>query len=297
MNQPLSAIIGCGDVGWRIAQGLVSSGVLTETLFPVVRSQESKVKLQEQFMNVSMMDFDQANIILDQADTFFTEAISNLYYLVPPQKEGQVDRRSEVFIHALKKHSVPLERIVLISTTGVYGDCDGEKVTEQTPLNPTTPRSQRRADMEKQWQVFASESGVTISTLRVPGIYSNSRLPRARLQSQAPIVDPDECGYTNRIHADDLAMICQLVMDQQKKSDIYNATDGSPGKMSQYFLDVAEFLGLPKPSVMSFSEAEKHVTTDMMSYLRESRKISNKKLLETFNLSLRYKDYREGIRF
>ena len=288
------AIVGCGDVGLRIAQGLKSKGMSAEMLFLVVRSCASRDKLQEQFTNTITMDLD---VEFDQTDKFFGQSISNVYYLVPPQKEGQNDRRSENFIRALKSHKTPLERVVLISTTGVYGDCDGEHVTEQTPLNPTTPRSKRRADMEKQWQAFAQEKGFILSTLRVPGIYSNSRLPRARLQSQAPIVDPEECGFTNRIHADDLAMICQTVMEKQKNSDIYNATDGSPGKMSQYFLDVADFLGLPKPTVMSFANAEKLVTTEMMSYLRESRKISNKKLLETFNLSLRYKDYREGIHF
>ena len=289
----ITAIIGCGDVGLRIAKRLSQSKTNTKTLVPIVRTQESAAALLPHFENTVRIDFD--NIETSGHPIF--EHISELYYLVPPQKTGNLDERSEQCLQSLKKLNTKLERIVLISTTGVYGDCQGGIVTEKTPINPTTLRSQRRSNMEAQWQLFAKQKQCLLSILRVPGIYSHSRLPRKRLMEQAPIVDPKECGFTNRIHADDLAMICQKVMEQQSKTDIYNATDGVPGKMSQYFLDVAAYLDLPAPPVMSFAEAEAVITTEMMSYLRESRKISNKKLVESFNLNLKYQDYREGIRF
>ena len=287
------AIVGCGDVGLRIAQRLRISGVAAQKILPIVRSEASQKQLLADFSETIRLDLDKEGQV---AQSLLSE-ISELYYLVPPQKSGDYDLRSQQILKLLANHGTSLRRIVLISTTGVYGDCQGEYVTEETPLNPTTPRSQRRADMEKQWLSFAKQQQCILSVLRVPGIYSFSRLPRKRLEAKAPIVDPEECGYTNRIHADDLAMICTNVMSKQTETDIYNATDGKPGKMSQYFIDVAEFLGLAKPQVMSFAEAEEIVTTEMMSYLRESRKISNKKLLATFKLKLIYTDYRVGMRF
>ena len=286
------AIFGCGDVGLRIAKGLFDVDVNKQTIMPIVRSPESQQKLLTEFSETICLDLD----INQESQTRLSD-VSELYYLVPPQKSGSSDLRSQQFLKLLATYGTSLQRIVLISTTGVYGDCQGEHVTEKMPLNPTTPRSQRRADMEQQWLNFAEQQQCLLSILRVPGIYSFSRLPRARLEKQAPIVDPAECGFTNRIHADDLAMVCITVMREQQATDIYNATDGHPGKMSEYFIEVAKFLGLPKPQVMSFAEAESLVTTEMMSYLSESRKISNKKLLTTFNLKLSYPDYREGIRF
>ncbi len=287
------AIVGCGDVGLRIAQRLRISGVTMQKILPIVRSEASQKQLLVDFSETIRLDLDKEHKV---AQTLLSE-ISELYYLVPPQKSGDYDLRSQQILKLLANYGTSLRRIVLISTTGVYGDCQGEYVTEETPLNPTTPRSQRRADMEKQWLSFAKQQQCILSVLRVPGIYSFSRLPRKRLEAQAPIVDPEECGFTNRIHADDLAMICTNVMSKQTGTDIYNATDGKPGKMSQYFIDAAEFLGLAKPQVMSFAKAEEIITTEMMSYLRESRKISNKKLLATFNLKLVYTDYRVGMRF
>ena len=287
------AIVGCGDVGLRIAQRLRISGIETQKILPIIRSKASQQKLLVDFSETTCLDLDVAQEVIQP----IWSDISELYYLVPPQKSGDRDLRSQQILKLLAKNGTSLRRIVLISTTGVYGDCQGEYVTEETPLNPTTPRSQRRAEMEQQWLSFAEQQQCILSILRVPGIYSFSRLPRKRLEAQAPIVNPEECGFTNRIHADDLAMICTAVMQKQIETDIYNATDGKPGKMSQYFIDVAEFLGLAKPQIMSFAEAEELVTTEMMSYLKESRKISNKKLLATFNLKLNYEDYREGMRF
>jgi len=238
------------------------------------------------------VDFDQ--------EVFLPEALcesEHIYYFVAPQKEGTTDERTKNFLASLAKTETKGKKIVLISTTGVYGNCDGLEVTEETPINPTTERSKRRADMEQQWRLYAEKTNSTLSILRVPGIYSYSRLPRKRIESGVPVVNPEECGYTNRIHADDLAMICQLIMENQLESDIYNVSDGYPGKISQYLLDVAVFLDLPKPPVVTMKEGEELISTGMMSYLTESRKIDSSKVIKQFNITLQYPNYLEGIQF
>ena len=301
-------IAGCGDVGMRIAHRLEKSGVATNTILAIVRSDSSFHSLKEKGFHSRAMDFDDLEKILSvddiqkRGEAF--KGITQLYYLVPPQKKGTTDNRSSTFLQFLKStgfiqssHQDTNKKIILISTTGVYGDCEGEVVTEEMPMNPTTERSKRRADMESQWQQFSVEFGMTLSILRVPGIYSFSRLPRKRLETKTPVVDPNECGYTNRIHADDLAMICQVVMNNQEQSDIYNVSDGTPGKLSQYLLDVADFLDITPPEIISLEEGYEKISTGMMSYLTESRKIDNTKILNQFNLQLSYPDYREGIKF
>jgi len=286
------AIVGCGDVGTRIAKHLLTQDVSAEQIIPIVRSHESKASLSNQFNQTKNCDFDSYDF-----DRNWLRKIEDIYYLVPPQKQGNQDLRSKKFIQALQENGNNIKNVVLISTTGVYGNCQSEWVTEETALNPTTSRSQRRADMEQQWQSYAVQNDLILSILRVPGIYSFSRLPRTRLESGRPVVDPNECGFTNRIHADDLAMICVKVIQNHQSNDIYNVSDGSPGKMSEYFLEVARFLQIPSPLMISFEQAEKVMTTDMMSYLKESRKISNQKLLDTFKIELKYPDFRQGIQY
>lgn len=288
MNKLL--IVGCGDIGTRIAK-LIG----TNQCNGIVASHASFETIQQGNINAYRIDLDSAPTIPIQ---LFNELAKTeqLYYLVPPQKTGLIDQRSQAFLTALTQTNISPKRIVLISTTGVYGDHSGEWVNESTPVNPQTDRAKRRWNMEQQWTRFAENNDSILSTLRVPGIYSHSRLPRKRLEKQIPIVDPNECGYTNRIHADDLAATCIKVMTKQTHSDVYNATDGTPGKISDYLLAVAESLQLPIPPIIPMNKAKNQVSAGMLSYLKESRKISNQKLLNSFDIKLRYTDFREGMR-
>jgi len=188
------------------------------------------------------------------------------------------------------------EKVVLISTTGVYGDCQGQWVTEKNQTNPETERGQRRLDSEQQWLSWSKKNSVPVVILRVPGIYANSRLPRDRIAARTPVVNPDECGFTNRVHADDLALMCVAAMRKGKPTDVFNATDGTPGKISEYLQEAARILGAEPLPEISLSEAESQLSSGMLSYLNESRKISNEKILDQLNISLRYPDFREGIK-
>ena len=289
-------IVGCGDVGLRIAKRLNDSQDDPKPL-AIVSSEASCQKLAKHDVNVVAMNLDNA-----QATFESSAEILEIYYLVPPQISGEEDLRSQIFLHALKQNLTANSsvRIVLISTTGVYGDHAGEWVTEATPAKPQTDRAKRRLSLEQQWQDFADNCSVNnnatiMSILRVPGIYSHSRLPRERLEKQIPVVNPNECGFTNRIHADDLAMICTEVMRQQTQTDVYNVSDGTPGKLSEYLLEAANVLNIAPPPLITMAEADTAVSAGMLSYLRESRKISNRKLMESFELELQYPDFRQGM--
>jgi len=133
--------------------------------------------------------------------------------------------------------------------------------------------------------------------LRVPGIYANSRLPVERIKKRTPVVEARECGFTNRIHADDLAEVAIAAMRIAGAGEIFNVTDGTPGKISDYLQAAALALGeQPLPEV-SMAEAQTMLSVGMLSYLGESRKISNSKMLKELKVVLRYPDFREGIKY
>lgn len=281
------AIVGCGDIGRRIARDLAAQSTLA-----VMSSAESESKAKELGCETWCVDLDKPLVNADWS------SVTQIYYLVPPPKTGAVDTRSQVFVEFLASSGfADGSKLVVISTTGVYGDCDGERVSEQTELRPMTDRAYRRVDLEQCWQTYAKQHKHCLSILRVPGIYSYSRLPKARLLRGDPVVDPKQCGYTNRIHADDLAYVCVEVMRQQTVSDIYNVSDGVPGRLSEYLLAAAQVLEIPTPPIISMQEAESQVSAGMLSYLRESRQIDNAKLMQAFSLTLRYPDFLEGIRY
>ena len=98
-----------------------------------------------------------------------------------------------------------------ISTSGVYGDCDGERVDETRAVNPQTPRAVRRVDAEQQLLAWGGRHAIPVVVLRAPGIYSAGRLPVERLMKGTPVLEERDDVYTNHIHADDLAAIALAV--------------------------------------------------------------------------------------
>ena len=286
-----SIILGCGDVGRRIISALVEQGHDEKNIIGLVKSLESAELCAQ--MGVIGLRFDLDNL----SRNLSLCADSQVYYTIAPQKSGEQDLRSRRLLEHFNEENIKPKKVVLISTTGVYGDCQGGWVTEENKANPQTERGQRRLDSETNWLTWGKEAGVPVAVLRVPGIYANSRLPRARIEQRTPVVNQDECGYTNRVHADDLALMCVAAMRKAKAGEVFNATDGTPGKISDYIQEAAKVLGQAPLPEISLSEAQGLLSEGMLSYLSESRQISNEKILTQLDLSLRYPDFKEGMKY
>src|SRR5690606_8553958 len=114
------------------------------------------------------------------------------------------------------------QRIVYLSTSGVYGDCGGARVDETRPLAPRTDRARRRADAEARVRAFGAAHAVRTVILRVPGIYAADRLPLERLRRGTPVLRPEDDVYTNHVHADDLAAIVATALTHPLAEGVYN---------------------------------------------------------------------------
>ena len=146
----------------------------------------------------------------------------------------------------------------------------------------------RRVSAENLLHEWATKYNREYIILRVPGIYAVDRLPLARLEKRLPIVRASEAAYTNRIQADDLANICIKAMDSSLSGEVFNATDGTPSTMVEYFNEIADFAKLPRPEQISLKEAEEKLSKGMLSYALESRRIGNEKLLKLLKVKLKY---------
>jgi len=284
-----NVILGCGDIGRRLVHLLLANKERPKDIIGFVNSDSSQAASNALGITVHKIDLDNLSDDLNVCDQ------AQLYYTVAPQKQGVQDLRSRAVIKVFNQESIKPEKVVLISTTGVYGDCNGEWVTENSPAQPKTERGQRRLDSEQQWLTWGETQGVEVVVLRVPGIYAFSRLPRERIAKGIPVVKPSECGFTNRIHADDLALICKIAMQRGSGGEVFNATDGQPGKISEYLQEAAKVLGSEPLPEISMRQAQSELSPGMLSYLGESRKISNEKMLDELEVVLRYPDFKLGI--
>jgi nucleoside-diphosphate-sugar epimerase len=136
---------------------------------------------------------------------------------------------------------------------------------------------------------------VAVSVLRVPGIYAADRLPRARLERGDPLLAPEADVYTNHIHADDLAAVVIRALQRGRPGRIYNAVDDSTLKMGEYFDRVADALQLARAPRLPRAEVEKRLTPAMLSFLGESRRLSNARMKRELGVRLRYPDVAAGL--
>jgi len=284
-------MMGCGDVGRRIVKILLSRSVTSSDITAYVRT----VKSAETCANIGVMALRLDLDNLQRDLSLCTD--SELYYTIAPQKSSVTDDRTRALLSHFEINNIRPRRVVVVSTTGVYGDCSGKWVNELTPTEPQTDRGKRRLDSEQQWLRWGKQHNTPVRIMRVPGIYAFSRIPRKRLMNRTPVVRAEECGFTNRIHADDLAAACITAMESGGNGEIYNVTDGTPGKISEYLQLAAHVLGMEPLPEISMEEGQRVLSQGMLSYLSESRKISNQKMLDELGIKLKHPDFKQGIKY
>jgi len=222
-------------------------------------------------------------------------------HLAPPPGDarGEIDRdpRTLALVRALRRRSVP-QVLVYGSTTGVYGDCGGARVSETRAVSPHTARAQRRVSAEQTVRFLGRSAAVRTSILRIPGIYALDResgTPRERLLKGTPVLQAQDDVYTNHIQADDLARACLLALWRGRPQRVVNVCDDTELKMGDYFDLAADLMGLPRPPRIARSAASETLPLMLLSFMNESRRLDNTRMKKELRLMLRYPHVRDGL--
>ena len=225
---------------------------------------------------------------------------SMIIVLIPTQNSQgnssnkNVDDRTRLLLIELLKKEASRKKGVYISTTGVYGNKNGNITYETSRCIPTNNRGLRRLDAETKIRKL------NFHILRVPGIYSIDRLPIQRLLKKIPVLYEEDDVYTNHIHESDLARATYLALFRGRRSRITNVVDNSDLKMSDYMDLVASATGLEKPERASFSKlnqlAAKGLISNMaISFLRDSRRVKSERLGKELRINLIYPNVQDFI--
>ena len=279
-------IVGCGDVGLRMVRELRGRW----RVYALTRSEDRHPLLRDAGITPVTGDLDHSET-LDRLAGIAQDVV----HFAPPTGGGILDLRTCNLVRALAKGGSLPQRIVYISTSGVYGDCGGAVVDETRSLRPGSDRARRRLDAERRLRTWGLERGVQVSILRVPGIYAPERLPLARLRAGTPVLENGRDPYTNHIHADDLARVVITALRRGRAGRAYNASDDTWMKMGEYFDLVADEFGLPHPPRISWEEAQAVIPENLLSFMRESRRLTNRRLKKELRVTLHYPSVAQGM--
>lgn len=289
-------IIGCGDVGMRVVRAQAA-------LHPA--SGHARVRVLALTSSPARVsDLRAAGVVplqgnLDQPQTLQRLAglATRILHLAPPQMQGHQDQRTRALLRALMRRQ-SARAMVYASTSGVYGDCQGEWVDESRPVAPRNPRAHRRVDAEQAVAFWGRARHSRTSVLRVPGIYAPDReggTPYERIARGSPILLAQDDVFTNHIHADDLARACMLALWRGHARRTYHISDDSAMKMGDYYSAAAALYGLPTPPRMSRQEAQTQLSPMQMSFMGESRRLRNQRMKRELRLRLRYAQVLDGL--
>lgn len=242
------------------------------------------------------VDLPGTRLDLDVPGQMLDEPVAGRFLIVsvPPNRNGNADLRTGNLVSALdarlRRSGERPAGLLYISTTGVYGDCGGEWVDESRPVNPGTARARRRVSAEQQWQQAAQRWGLPCTILRVPGIFACDKLDPARVAQAAPVMDPREAPWSNRVHIEDLADACLALASPGAPAGVFNISDGSPSSLTEYSWALADHFSLPRPPVADRETVLANASPMLREFLSESKRIDARRLREALGWQPRYPD-------
>jgi nucleoside-diphosphate-sugar epimerase len=267
-------VAGTGYTGRRVLERLPADEVAGTSRSPI-----------ETDRPFHLVDFD----ALDATD-FDLPARYAVLYTCPPSDE--TDERLQHFLDCL---SPAPERLVYISTTGVYGNCDGAVVSEDSPANLGGQMSKPRVAAENLLALWANQTNCDLVVLRVPGIYGPERLGLDRIAEGGAFISGDEASPGNRIHVDDLATCCIAALSEAAPAGIYNVGDGDHRTSTWFADEVARQAGLPEIRKVSRAQAEKEFSPMRLAFMASSRIVDTTRMREVLGVTPRYSNPEDGI--
>ena len=183
------------------------------------------------------------------------------------------------------------EWVGYLSTTGVYGDHNGDWVDEATPLTPATKRGIARVEAEAAW---AAIPNIQLHIFRLAGIYGPGRGPFAKVRAGTARQIIKDNQVFSRTHVADIARVLAASIKNPNPGAAYNVCDNNPAPPQDVIGYAADLLGLKLPPAEDFATAE--MTPMARSFYAESKKVRNDRIKNELGVELLYPDYKSGLK-
>lgn len=232
--------------------------------------------------------FDSNHPLIDAAATLHD--VTHILLSIPPC----ADSDPAFAIHSDDIAALPhLQWLGYLSTTGVYGNRNGDWIDETATPAPTSRRGDNRLRAEEHWHALYLLTGLPLHRFRLSGIYGPGRsaLDSVRAGTARRI---DKPGHVfNRIHVDDIAQVLAASMAQPKPGAIYNLADDEPAPSSDVIAHACKLLDLPEPPLVDHMKA--NLAPMVQSFYKDNKRIRNDRIKQELGVSLLYPDYRAGL--
>lgn len=217
--------------------------------------------------------------------------VTHLLSSVPPDAEGDPVLRAHGA--AFARHGRDFAWVGYLSTTGVYGDRDGDWVDEDSPRAPSGERGARRVAAEDAWLDLGRVHGLPVHLFRLAGIYGPGRNAlRTVLGGRARrIAKPDQ--VFSRIHVADIVATLRASMARPDPGRAYNLCDDEAAPPQDVVTYACTLLGVEPPPLEPFDPAS--LSAMARSFYADNKRVRNDRIKAELGVALAYPDYRKGL--
>lgn len=270
------ALIGAGYTLKRVASQLDAPAL-------VCASETKAAALRSQGYDAQALDI--ANS--DALRGFFLQRpdISVVVDSVPPLAGPEPLRGARALATVLSEINT-LQRVIYLSTTGVYGGTDGAWVNESSLLRAQHAAGIARIESEQAYRALSVE----VCAYRIAAIYGPGRgIGRSLRDGNYRLISGDR--WSNRIHVDDLArLIVCGIKHAGALPPVINMADDLPALSAEVVRWYCETFNLPTPPMVSLEEARSGLHHTLLS----NQRVSNELLHQTFNFRFIYPSFTVG---
>jgi nucleoside-diphosphate-sugar epimerase len=277
---PYFFIFGFGYTAKALASKLIAND------FKVIGTSRTPDKQEQNNLGVKLIDFDSPTM------KNHLSLATHLLICIPPTSTLG-DLVLGKYRDLIKKQAPYLKWLGYLSSTGVYGDHQGNWVNEESECIPHTPTGITRLKAEQAWFSFAKENQLPLHIFRLSGIYGPGRnaLERLRQGKKQTIFKKNQVFC--RIHVEDIVSTLLASIQLPNSLSIYNVSDDEPAPAHVVDQYAAKLLHQEPPPLIPFSDAK--LSSMEQEFYANNRRVSNLKIKRNLNVSLKYPTYKEGL--
>ncbi len=279
-------IIGCGYLGQRLGALLSGAG---ERVYGTVRSGARAAEIAGLGIEPLIAD------VLDRGSLRALPAAERVFHCVGFDRSGEASMRA-VYVEGLKNVLDQLgdetTRIVYASSTGVYGQSEGEWVDEQTAPGPRTESGVVCVEAEERLREWIEARGGAAGAviLRFAGLYGPGRVVRRGLVERGEPIPGDPSKLFNLIHIDDAAGVAMAAPGAGGPEWLYLVSDDRPVTRLEYYSLLARLLNEPAPTFALPQAGSIDEGRDATS-----KRVTNHRMKAGLGIELLYPDISTGL--
>jgi nucleoside-diphosphate-sugar epimerase len=261
------SILGCGWLGLPLALSLIENGHFVKGS---TRDPDKLGRIKDYGIEPYLLELS-PDLISDNVESFFDSEI--LVINIPPERRDDIvefhSKQMENIIAVLNNSTI--KKVIFTSSTSVYPELNREVFEDE----PAVPNKNSGKALKLVENMLLGQTGFETTVLRLAGLIGYDRNPRNFLRKRRVIHKINT--PVNLIHRDDCIGVIQEVMRQDIWGEVFNVCCDNHPKRIDFYNNEAERAGLELDNMPEMETAD-------------YKTVSNKKLKEMLNYSLKYPD-------